>query len=199
MSTPSGRFPYQVGLFRRHRISQAELDLSNQMRMLWEQHVVWTRLTILSIANDLPDVNLVTQRLLRNPQDFARVLEPLYGPDIACEFARLFTDHLVIAAELVKAAKAGNDQAAADAERRWYANADQIAAFLARINPYWSCAEWQTLLHQHLAMTKAEAVDILTGNFAAGIAVYDDIERQALVMADIMTRGIVRHFPLRFL
>jgi hypothetical protein len=159
---------------------------------------VWTRLTIISIAASLPDVDLVSRRLLRNPADFQLVLERFYGREIALRFAQLLTSHLVIAAELVTASKAGNSEAAADAERRWYANADEIAAFLARINPHWSEEEWRAMLHAHLALTKSEAVDLLTQDFPAGIAVYDEIEKQALMMADVMTEGIVRQFPRRF-
>lgn len=141
----------------------------------------------------------MTRRLLRNPTDFARALEPLYCTEVAAEFERLLTEHLVIAAELVRAAKAGNAEAAADAERRWYINADQIASFLARINPHWSEQEWRVMLHEHLALTKTEAVDILTGQFEHGVAIFDEIEREALMMADTMARGIVRQFPRRFL
>lgn len=199
MGTSSERLQYRAQTSRRpRRIGGAELDLNNSMRMLWEQHVTWTRLTIISMAFGLPDVDLVTQRLLRNPSDFAAALEPFYGRETAAKFAQLLTEHLVIAAQLVAAAKRGDTAAAADAERRWYANADQIAAFLASINPHWSQAEWQTMLYQHLSLTKSEAVDILTGDYAAGIAVYDEIEKQALMMADVMTAGIVRQFPRRF-
>ena len=80
--------------------------------MLWEQHVVWTRLTIISIVFSLPDVDLLTNRLLRNPKDFEALLRPLYGDRVASWFADLFTSHLVIAAELVNAAKAGDTRAA---------------------------------------------------------------------------------------
>ncbi len=55
------------------------------------------------------------------------------------------------------------------------------------------------MLREHLRMVQAEAVDILTGNYAAGIAIYEEIERQTLGMADEMARGIFRQFPLRFL
>ena len=186
------------GCFPQPGISRAHACLSNEIRMLWEQHVTWTRLTVISIAAGLPDVDLVANRLLRNPVDFRKVLEPFYGQRIACMFADLLTSHLTIAAELVKAAKAGDSQTAADAERRWYANADEIAAFLASINAHWSQAEWRAMLHEHLALTKSEAVDIITGDHAAGIEVYDAIEIQALKMADVMTEGIVRQFPERF-
>ncbi|MBW9146595.1 acetylglutamate kinase [Clostridium sp. CM027] len=162
--------------------------------MLWEQHIVWTRMTITSIIKDLPDVDFVTKRLLRNPTDFKLVLKPFYGDEIASQFSELFKSHLVIAAQLVKAAKAGYSKEAADAEKRWYANADEIAVFLARINPYWSQENWKTMLYEHLAMTKAEAIDILTNNYERSIAVYDEIENQALKMADVMAEGIVRQF-----
>lgn len=179
-------------------ISKGELELYNHLRMLWEQHVVWTRLTIISIAFDLPDVELVTNRLLRNPTDFEMALEPFYGSEIASKFGSLLKDHLVIAAELVKAAKAGDDKAAADAERRWYANADKIAALLGSINPYWSEEEWKSMLYEHLSLTKSEAVNILTKDYGDSISVYDEIEIQALKMADVMAEGIAKQFSYRF-
>lgn len=179
-------------------ISNAEQILSNHMRLLWEQHVYWTRMVILSMVFGLPDTEFVTNRLLQNPKDFEAALKPFYGQDIAAGFEKLFTSHLTIAAELVKAAKAGDSAAAADAEKRWYANADQIAAFLGRINPYWSAQEWRKMLYDHLAMTKTEAVDILTHKYADSIGIFDTIERQALAMADKMTQGIVRQFPRSF-
>ncbi len=178
-------------------ISKGELELYNHLRMLWEQHVVWTRLTIISIAFDLPDVELVTNRLLRNPIDFEMALGPFYGGKIASEFSGLLENHLVIAAELVKAAKAGDDKAA-DAEKRWYANADKIAAFLGCINPYWFEEEWKSMLYEHLSLIKSEAVNILTKNYGDSISVYDEIEIQALKMADVMAEGIAKQFSYRF-
>jgi hypothetical protein len=180
------------------KVTKSEVDLTNALSMLWEQHVAWTRMTIISIIAGLPDVDLVTQRLLRNPIDFEKALKLFYGDKIASKFRDLFKDHLVIAAELVKAAKAGNKEAAANAEKRWYANAGEIATFLGRINPYWSQDDWQSMLYEHLALTKSEAVDILTGNYEEGIKVYDEIEKQALKMADVMIKGIVKQFPEKF-
>lgn len=179
-------------------ISKAELDLSNEMRKLWEEHVAWTRMFIISVASNLPDLDLVTQRLLRNATDMAEALKPFYGEELASRFGNLIRDHLIFAAELVKAAKAGNSQAAADAERRWYTNADEIATFLSNINPNWSRETWMKMLHEHLSLTKSEAVARLTGNYAEDIATYDKIENQALVMADEMTNGIVKQFPNKF-
>jgi hypothetical protein len=178
------------------QFTKAQVDLMNEMRMLWEQHDVWTRSAIMSIALDLPDIDFVLKRLLQNPKDFGQALKPFYGDKIASRFSDLLTGHLVIASELVKASKAGNTKAAAAAEKQWYANADEIAAFLGSINPYWSQAEWKMMLHTHLALVKAEAVAMLTKDFEAGIKVYDEIERQSLDMADVMSEGIIKQFSI---
>ncbi|WP_309245277.1 acetylglutamate kinase [Clostridium estertheticum] len=175
-------------------ISKKEMDLRNVMRSLWEQHIAWTRMTLISIIKDLPDVDFVTNRLLRNPIDFGRALEVFYGYEIASQFSDLFKSHLVIAAQLVKAAKAGDSKGSADAEKRWYANADEIAVFLSRINPYWSQENWKMMLYEHLRMTKSEAVNILNNNDEKSITEYDEIEKQALKMADVMAEGIAKQF-----
>ncbi|MFD1175906.1 hypothetical protein ACFQ3W_06245 [Paenibacillus puldeungensis] len=96
----------------------SRVELNQKLRALWEQHIYWTRLTINSIVGRLPDESYTTARLLRNPNDFAAVLRPLYGPAIATRFAELLRAHLTIAAELIKDLQAGNTAAAADAQKR---------------------------------------------------------------------------------
>lgn len=192
-------YPYRsVPLQKILCISKSEAQLNQVLRNLWEQHVAWTRMTIISIVEGLADEKYVTARLLRNAPDMAAVFKKYYGERVAAKFNELLTDHLVIAAELVKAAKAGNQQAAANAEKRWYANADEIAEFLSSINPNWSKEEWTKMLHEHLKLTKDEAVYQLTGQYQQSIDTYDKIEKQALEMADVLTKGIVQQFPKMF-
>lgn len=174
-------------------------DLINDMRMLWEQHITWTRLTIISIAANLLDREVVIQRLLRNAADMADVIRLYYGDEVASKFGKLMKGHLMIAVVLVEAAKSGNSSTVADAERRWYANADQIAAFLGSINHFWPEETLKMMLHEHLALTEAEAVFRLNKNYMADIAQYDKVEKQALAMADAISNGIINQFPDQFL
>jgi len=171
------------------------MDLSSYFQMLWEQHVTWTRIAVMALIHDLPETELILQRLLRNPIDFADALGNFYGEEAAMKFAELFTAHLTIAAELVKAAKAGENDAYAEIEQRWYDNADQIAAFLASINPNWSEEDWSAMLEEHLMLLSANVADMLAQNYAESINGYDDIELQALEMADMMAEGIAMQFP----
>lgn len=179
---------------QRRCISPAEVQLMNAFRSVWEQHVEWTRMTIISIIESRPDEELVTKRLLRNATDMANVLKPFYGLEAAKHFEALVKDHLVIAAQLVKATKAGETTKAAEIEKKWYEDANDIAVFQSRINPYWSYNEMQAMWFENLALLKEEVVARIKKDYAADIAIYDKIEQQALMMADAFTDGIVKQF-----
>lgn len=164
------------------------------LQRLWIEHVLWTRAFIVSSAFKLPDLNDTTNRLLRNPADFASVLRMLYADSTARRFEELLREHLLIAAQLVNAAKAGDAQAAAQQRSKWYANADDIATFLGSINPYWSAETWRALLYDHLKMTENEATQILQGHYEASITQYDAIQKEAIQMAREMAKGIASQF-----
>jgi hypothetical protein len=177
-------------------ISPAELALHDTWRSLWEQHVAWTRMTIISAVFSLPDMPAVSSRLLQNANDMGAAMQPYYGDTVAVGFSTLIRNHLLIAINLVSTAKAGDIAAAAKAESAWYANANDIAAFMASINPYWPQQTVQDMFYQHLALTKAEAVAMLSGDYQKSVGLYDEIERQALGMADAVSGGIARQFGL---
>jgi hypothetical protein len=171
------------------------VNIINTFRKLWEQHGLWTRSFIISTAAGLPDLQPVTDRLLRNPTDFARTLEPFYG-ERAKEFEKLLRGHLLIAAKLVNDAKKGDTKSAAADRKDWYQNADDIAYYLSKLNPFWSYPEWQDMLHMHLKLVEDEAVKRLGGKYSEDVALYDTLEEQALEMADEMSRGIISQFHL---
>ncbi|MFZ5973784.1 MAG: LysM peptidoglycan-binding domain-containing protein [Bacillota bacterium] len=189
---PSARMA--AGSARQMAVGFPELELRNTWRTLWEQHVAWTRMTILSDVFGLPDLSFTAGRLLRNPQDMALVMRRFYGDFAANTFKELMTNHLLIAIDLVNAAKAGNAAAASEAEKRWYANADDIAYFLAHLNPNWPQDAIKTMLYQHLSLTKKEAEAIRKGEYNLSIQLYDRIEQQALEMADAISAGIAKQF-----
>lgn len=180
----------------RCRSKGRQIETMNQLRKLWDQHVFWTRSFIISVAEDLDDLDMVTRRLLRNPDDFADLLRPLYGRQTADTFGNLLTQHLKIGADLVKAAKHNDSEAADEARAKWYSNADSIARFLAMINPYWNEEKWRRMLYSHLQMTEKMAVLRLSKKYEDDIRMFDEIQDQALSMADYMYYGILRQFGL---
>ena len=180
-------------------ISQAEVDYRNDMRSLWEEHVAWTRMAIISLVFDLPDINEVLARLLKNADDMGNMIRRLYGDEVAATYSQLIQEHLLIAADLVKAALAGDEAAAAEAEAKWYENADDIARFLNSINPYLTEAAVREMFYEHLDLTKQEAVFMMNQQFEEDIAVYDEIEKQAREMADAISDAMVLHYACHIL
>jgi hypothetical protein len=181
------------------KITQKELALRNDMRKLWEDHITWTRLAIISLTTESPDTEATVGRLLQNQTDLGDAIKPFYGEAAGDELTRLLRDHILIAADIIAAAKAGDADGVADGQARWRANADEIAAFLNAANPReWKFGEMQEMLYEHLDLTTTEVVARLTGDFAADVAAYDRIHLQALEMADMLSTGIIEQFPRRF-
>ena len=96
------------------------------------------------------------------------------------------------------AAKAGDEAATTQKKDEWYANADEIAAYLAAANPAWPEDALRGMMHTHLDQTLAEATARLTGDWAADIADHDAIHAHILQMADALADGIIAQFPERF-
>lgn len=171
----------------------------NAMRMLWEDHITWTRLYIVSVAADLPDKDATAQRLLQNQTDIGNAIKPFYGTAAGDKLTALLRTHILTAAGLLAAAKAGDTTKVGEARKRWYVNADEISAFLSGANPRnWPLAEMKTMMRGHLDLTLTEATARLKGDWPADIAGYSKVHEQILKMADMLSDGIIRQFPGRF-
>ncbi|NJD62884.1 MAG: acetylglutamate kinase [Deltaproteobacteria bacterium] len=169
------------------------------MRQLWEEHIVYTRNFIISSLGDLGDTGKVAERLLRNQDDIGNAIKPIYGEEAGGKLALLLRDHILIAADLVKAAKTGDNDGVAKSRTRWYANADDIAAFLSGANPNWKKADLTEMLYKHLDYTTTEVVSRLKKDWAADINAYDLGHAHMLMFSDALTDGIVKQFPKKFI
>jgi len=169
------------------------------MRKLWEDHITWTRLVIVSVANGLPDTSTTVTRLLQNQADIGSAIKPFYGDTAGMQLTSLLHDHITIAAEILTAAKAGDNTALNDALTRWYANANQIAAFLNAANPKnWALATMQQMMKTHLDLTLKEAVTYLGADYQGSINAYEQVHLEILQMADMLSTGIIEQFHSTF-
>jgi hypothetical protein len=180
-------------------VTGRELALRTEMRKLWEDHITWTRLAIISLTTGSPDSEATVARLLRNQVDIGNAVKPFYGRAAGNELTRLLREHILIAADVIAAAKAGDGPKLADAQARWSANADRIASTLAGVNPRsWPLAAMKAEMHRHLALTTQEAVARLQGRWQADVAAYDRIHVHILHLADLLSAGLLAQFPDRF-
>ena len=179
-------------------MTPAQAAFHDQMRKLWEDHVTWTRLAIVTFADGSAGFDATAARLMQNQDDIGDAIKPFYGDAAGDQLTALLQDHISIAVQLLQAAKAGDNAAFQQASTAWYANANDIADFLAGANPrYWPQDSMRAAMKAHLDQTLAEASHELTGDHAASVADYDEIHHHILGMADVLSSGIIRAFPNR--
>ena len=177
----------------------AQNAFHDQMRKLWEDHVTWTRLAIVTFADASPSFDATAGRLLQNQTDLGNAIKPFYGPAAGNKLTALLNDHITIAVELLQAAKTGNTDAFNAANTRWYANGNDIADFLATANPgSWPDAAMRDEMTQHLDQTLAEAAHELHRQYPASVTDYEGIHAHILMMADQLSAGIIAQFPSHF-
>jgi hypothetical protein len=176
-----------------------QVAFHDQMRKLWEDHITWTRLAIVTFADGSAGFDATATRLLQNQTDLGNAIKPFYGQAAGNTLTALLRDHIAIAVELLQAVKSGDTAAFEDAKARWYANANDIADFLSSANPrFWPRAEMRAAMTEHLDQTLAEAAHELAGDYSASVADYEEVHRHILDMADLLSSGIIRQFPARF-
>src|SRR5581483_10042905 len=180
-----------------HRTT-SEQAFRSAMDRLWEEHVAWTLMAIVSFAAGLPNLKATEARLLRNQVDIGNAVKPFYGAAAGSRLTSLLRTHILQAVTVLEAAKAGDKARVGRALDAWHANAHAIAAFLAKANPKsWPLRTTTKMMDEHLDLTTKEAVDELAGHYAASAADYDRVEAEILMMSHTLSQGIVDQFPSR--
>ncbi|MDD5712492.1 MAG: hypothetical protein PHY31_07030, partial [Smithellaceae bacterium] len=161
-------------------------------------HISWTSTYIIFAVNGLGNADKVAARLLKNQEDIGNAVKPIYGAAAGDKLTALLKDHILIAGDLVAAAKAGDADKARAAETKWYANADEIAIFLSGANPNWPKKDLQSLLSAHLGLTKSEAVSLIMNDPVGYTEARDKGHAHILMMSDALADGIIKQFPKKF-
>ena len=170
-----------------------------EMRLLWADHAFWTRGVIVGILDQSPDANDALVRLLQNQVDIGDAIKPYYGDAGGQALADLLTEHIVVAGDLLVAARDGDSAGFDAAHTAWYQNGDDISIFLNSANPEnWELEPMKMHMKHHLDLTLAEAVAHLEGRHDDEVQVYDDVFEQLMGLADELADGISNQFPDRF-
>lgn len=179
-------------------MSEAQCALRTALRKLWADHAIWTRQYIVAFASDGQDAGAAATRLLKNQEHIGNAIVPFYGEVAGARLTDLLKQHILIAVDLLTAAKAGDDAEFQRQDQRWSQNAEEIATFLSGANPNWPKNDVVDLLSVHLKLTKDEAVARLTSKWDDDVVAFDDIFTEIMTVSDTLADGIVKQFPERF-
>lgn len=188
----------QFGVMGGCTITPKQCGLKTAMRKLWADHVIWTRDYIIAAVAGAPETQLAAERLLRNQEDIGNAIIPYYGREAGQKLTALLKDHILIAADLVTAAKAKDQERVKALDQKWHDNAQEIAAFLSGANSNWPLEDMTKMMNAHLALTTEELMARLEGKWKEDIAAFDKIFDQIMNMSDHLTAGIVKQLPQKF-
>lgn len=175
-----------------------QVDLLMNMNLKWIEHILWTRMFLISVAESLGDLEPTKARLLENPKDIADIFRQYYGNNVANTIQKLLTEHLVIGGDLIVALKNGNQKLAQELNTKWYKNADDMADAFSSINPFYPREEVRRMLYEHLKLTTNEVSARLKKDYSADIKAYDMVQKEILKMSEFFVNGIVKQFPNLF-
>lgn len=176
------------------RIPYGQVNLYNRLRRLWSQLAMWRRDYLISLAADFGELQLITDRLYNATKDFGNVFESFFGVKIANDIEYYFTVQVSILNEIANSIREGNSDATNAATKKLYENVDEMAAYLASINPYWNEVNLKSLFYDYYKQTVLEIVAILSGNQEGAIRIYENLEDYVLEIADYMAAGFIQYF-----
>lgn len=180
-------------------ISPEAVSLQTALRRLWADHVIWTRDYVVAAVAGAPDAEAAATRLLKNQEDIGNAVALVYGEGAGQALTDLLKQHIMIAVDLIEAAKSGNEAGFEQNDRKWTENAEEIAALLSGANPdNWSKADVLDLLTQHLNLTKGEVVARLQSKWEDDVEAFDQIFTEILTVADVLADGVIKQFPEKF-
>lgn len=180
------------------KIANSECALRRTMDKLWMEHAFFTRQFIIAATAELEDVELTAQRLFKNQDEIGDAIIPFYGEEAGKALAQLLREHISIAADIVKTAKAQDAEKVNSLNTQWQANAVDIATFLNSANPYFDTKALIAMLNEHLNLTTQELMFRLKSDWEADIENYDLIIEQIRMMGQGFADGIIKQFPNKF-
>lgn len=207
------------------RVGEGSGGPKPSMRQLWSDQVAFTRQYVIAAVAGRPVSEVLTKLLgqavapiatapgvrelvpkfsdgdaaavglLTTMEATGEALEAHIGEDSAKELVSLLRRHVLIAVELLSAARSGHIERFKKEDERWIASASEIAAFLSSVNQNWPREVLEQHLQLLLQLTKDEAIARIAGSSRVDLRTYDAIHEEAMVIADLMEEGLARNFP----
>ncbi len=165
--------------------------LREAMRLAWINHVVWSRLYLISAAENLENADDTLMQLLGNVDEITAVFANNYSPAAIQQFKELLTEHVQITGNLIEELKKEETEEYNHILPDWYENGERIADFLSRQTAAYDRQELRDMIKNHLDILREEIEGWFEGDYRKDIEAFIRSEKEILSMADYLAGGLL--------
>jgi hypothetical protein len=174
-------------------------DMQAVLRNRWASHLFWIRNVVMDNAtNDLRSRDYAEQAVVANAKDIARTFAPFYGEAVSQQLFTLLEKHYGAVKAYSEATVAKNKRQQDAALVRFASNADEIATFLSRVNPYLSYDAVRGLIDTHVEHHVAQITKVQARDYAGEKETWPVMQHHVYVIADALTAALAKQFPAKF-
>ena len=169
------------------------------LRDLWIGYIFWIRNVVLATFNKNDAAKKTAeQQVVANAQSLAGTVEPFYGTEAKESFFKLLAGHYGAVKDYL-VASVGDDLAAqSTATRSLTSNAEEIATFLSKANPYLPKDALNGLLLAHGGHHIQQIQQLQDQRYDSEARTWDDMKNHVYQIADATADALAKQFVKRF-
>ena len=173
-------------------ITYGQMNLIFRARNLWREFVVWSRVYLISRVAGIGMAEDVFNRIYLIPTQFGDIMRLVFGDQAAEKSIQLLSSTVILLRNLVEAIIADDRAAVDQLVRDLYKIADERAAHLASINPFWDEIQWKYLIYTFYSYSFQEIMSILTSD-PRNIDLFDRFLQYADTMGVYFSQGLYNY------
>jgi hypothetical protein len=169
------------------------------LRDLWVGHIFWVRAVSVAVINKHDGAaKAAEQQAVENAKAIAAAIEPFYGAAAKESFFKLLAGHYTAVKQYLLATVSGDAAAQSTATQSLTSNADEIASFLSKANPYLPKDAVQGLLLAHGGHHIQQIQQLKDGKYEAEAQTWDEMKKHVYQIADATADALAKQFAKKF-
>jgi hypothetical protein len=179
--------------------SQKTMQTAAALRELWLGHIFWVRnVSIAAIDKNDSAIKAAEQQAVANAKAIAASIEPFYGAAAEESFFKLLAGHYGAVKAYLVATVAADAAAQATATQVLASNAEEIAAFLSKANPYLEKDAVQGLLLAHGSHHIQQIQQLENRQYEAEAQTWEEMKNHVYQIADATVDALAKQFAKKF-
>lgn len=174
-----------------------QMNFIFRARMLSRDLATWLKLYMVSLFNGVGDTEALSQQLFRLPMEYGNVFKIFFGDQSTEQFINIITQYIANLQSLFIAQRNNDVDSINKYTQQVYLITNNMASFLAGINPFWTQSEWSALLNAFTNMQIEEATTFLTKQYKENIDIFNRILSLTNIMGDYFSEGVTNLFLLQ--